>query len=104
MLWENSNIAGKVKADIIIYEVDERFAKFVFPDVTPQCVIISNITRDQPPRQGNFDLVLEEINEVKKACKGKLLKVIIETCLLSEEEKIKLCNSGCPPPIYGRKP
>ena len=39
-----------------------------------------------------YDLVLNEIKEVKKACRGKLLKVIIETCLLSDKEKIKLCS------------
>lgn len=39
-----------------------------------------------------FDLILEEIKAVKKACNGKLLKVIIETCLLSEDEKIELCR------------
>lgn len=36
--------------------------------------------------------ILEEINEVKRACHGRLLKVIIETCLLTEEEKIKMCE------------
>ena len=39
-----------------------------------------------------FDEVLEEIKAVKKACKDKILKVIIETCLLSDEEKVKLCE------------
>ena len=39
-----------------------------------------------------YDLVLEEIKEIKKACSGRLLKVIIETCLLTEEEKIKMCE------------
>lgn len=39
-----------------------------------------------------YDFILDEINAVKKACKGKLLKVIIETCLLSYEEKIKMCE------------
>ena len=43
-------------------------------------------------KDGKYDLILDEINEVKKACSGKLLKVIIETCLLTDEEKIKLCN------------
>lgn len=38
-----------------------------------------------------YDKVLEEIKAVKAACGGKLLKVIIETCLLTEEEKIELC-------------
>ncbi len=39
-----------------------------------------------------YDLLLSEINSVKDACKGKLLKVIIETCLLTDEEKIKMCK------------
>ena len=36
--------------------------------------------------------LLSEINAVKAACSGKILKVIIETCLLTEEEKIKMCE------------
>lgn len=39
-----------------------------------------------------YDDVLEEIRQVKSACNGKLLKVIIETCLLTQEEKIKMCQ------------
>ncbi len=39
-----------------------------------------------------YDLVLNEIKEIKKACNGKLLKVIIETCLLTDDEKIKMCE------------
>ena len=38
-----------------------------------------------------WDDLLAEIRAVKEACQGKLLKVIIETCLLTDEEKIKLC-------------
>ena len=36
--------------------------------------------------------LLEEIRAVKAACQGKLLKVIIETCLLTDDEKIKMCE------------
>ncbi len=43
-------------------------------------------------KDGRYDLVLEEINAIKEACDGKLLKVIIETCLLTEEEKIRMCQ------------
>lgn len=43
-------------------------------------------------KEQNYEGVLAEIQEVKKACHGKLLKVIIETCLLTEEEKIELCQ------------
>jgi deoxyribose-phosphate aldolase len=36
--------------------------------------------------------VEEEIRQLKKACGDKILKVIIETCLLTDEEKIKMCR------------
>ena len=36
--------------------------------------------------------ILSEIKAVKAACKGRILKVIIETCLLTDEEKIKMCE------------
>ncbi len=40
----------------------------------------------------NYEYVLNEIKEIKAACDGKLLKVIIETCLLTDEEKVKMCE------------
>lgn len=43
-------------------------------------------------KEQKFDDILVEINAVKDACEGKLLKVIIETGLLTEEEKIALCG------------
>ena len=39
-----------------------------------------------------YNLILAEIKEIKKACNGNILKVIIETCLLTDEEKIKMCE------------
>lgn len=39
-----------------------------------------------------YDFTLNEINAVKAACRGKLLKVIIETCLLTDDEKKKMCE------------
>lgn len=39
-----------------------------------------------------YDELLSEIKTVKKACSGKLLKVIVETCLLTDAEKIKMCE------------
>ena len=43
-------------------------------------------------KEGNFAAVSEEIKAVKEACDGRILKVIIETCLLTEEEKIRMCR------------
>ena len=43
-------------------------------------------------KEGKFDAITEEIRQIKAHCCGKLLKVIIETCLLTREEKIALCK------------
>ena len=43
-------------------------------------------------KDGLWEKITEEIAAVKAACNGKLLKVIIETCLLTDEEKIALCK------------
>ena len=40
-------------------------------------------------KDGRYEEVEEEIRQIHEACDGKILKVIIETCLLTEEEKIK---------------
>ncbi|MBE7086541.1 MAG: deoxyribose-phosphate aldolase [Clostridiales bacterium] len=43
-------------------------------------------------RQGLDEQVCDEIKQIKAACGDKILKVIIETCLLTEEEKIRMCK------------
>lgn len=43
-------------------------------------------------KEKKFDLIKEEIKAIKKACGDKILKVIIETCLLSDDEKKEMCK------------
>ena len=43
-------------------------------------------------KDGLYDRVLEEIRAIKESCGGRLLKVIIETCMLTDAEKIELCR------------
>lgn len=43
-------------------------------------------------KNGDFDAVLKEIQAIRAAAEGYVLKVIIETCYLTEEEKIRLCQ------------
>ncbi len=43
-------------------------------------------------KDGRYQEVEEEIRQVHEACEGRILKVIIETCLLTEEEKIRMCE------------
>ena len=43
-------------------------------------------------KDGRWDDILQEIRAVRGACKDRVLKVIIETCMLTEEEKIRMCE------------
>lgn len=43
-------------------------------------------------KDGDYEYVLNEIKEIKSACGDRVLKVIIETCLLTEDEKVKTCQ------------
>ena len=43
-------------------------------------------------KEGKYDKILEEINAVKISCHGNILKVIIECCFLTDEEKVKMCE------------
>ena len=43
-------------------------------------------------KDGRWDELLEEIKSVKASCQGRILKVIVEACLHTEEEKVKLCQ------------
>ena len=43
-------------------------------------------------KEGKFDEITNEIRAIKEACNEKILKVIIETCLLTEEEKVQMCK------------
>lgn len=43
-------------------------------------------------KDGLYEKQLDEINKIKQACGDKILKVIVETCLLTKEEKIKMCE------------
>lgn len=43
-------------------------------------------------KAGHDDYVLDEIRQIREASKGRILKVIIETCLLTEDEKIRMCG------------
>ncbi len=62
-LINHSNLKGKIKEDVVILEVDERYSSILFKSIKPQTLVITNICRDQPPRQGNVDLVFDKINQ-----------------------------------------
>lgn len=60
---KDCTINGELKTDALVFEIDERFLKEITKYIKPEYLIINNITRDQPPRQENFDAVFEEIKK-----------------------------------------
>ena len=78
--FPNGYAASKVKA----YE-----ASVAVTDGADEIDMVINVGM---VKAGLWQNILDEINEVKVGCNGKLLKVIIETCLLTDEEKIKMCE------------
>lgn len=60
---KNSNIFGKSKVDRFVLEIDERYVKEVLKYVHASYFIITNISRDQPPRQGHFEFIYDEIKK-----------------------------------------
>ena len=72
-----------------ITEVKCREAALAVRDGAKEIDMVINIGR---LKDGEDAYVLEEIRRVKEACEGRLLKVIIECCLLTEEEKIRMCG------------
>lgn len=57
------------------------------------CSEIDMVINISDVKNGFFDRVEEEIRVLKKACGGHILKVIVETCYLTEDEKIALCRA-----------
>ena len=57
------------------------------------CNEIDMVVNISDVKNGDYDKVEEEIRTLKASCKGHILKVIIETCFLTEEEKIAMCKA-----------
>lgn len=57
------------------------------------CNEIDMVVNVSDVKNGDFDKVEQEIREIKKACGNHILKVIIETCYLTREEKIAMCGA-----------
>jgi len=78
--FPNGNITTKVKCADAFYAIE---------DGASEIDMVANLGM---LRSGNYKYVLDEIVTVKKVCDKHILKVIIETCLLSKDEKIEMCK------------
>lgn len=75
---------GYSKTDVKVFE-----AKEAALDGADEIDMVINIGM---LKDGNYEAILNEINEIKTAVGEKILKVIIEACLLTDEEKLKMCE------------
>jgi len=60
---KSCNMLGKIKKDALVMEIDERYAKEIFKYILPTHILITNITKDQPPRQYYIDAIYNDILE-----------------------------------------
>lgn len=74
------------------YSVTEAKAEEVRQALKDGCDEIDTVINIGDIKNGNYDKVREEIAELKAICKEHILKVIVETCYLSEEEKTAMCR------------
>ena len=63
LILNNSSLCGKIKADVLLMELDEGFMKYIFKYFSPTHLMITNITRDQPPRNSHPDKIFKAIKE-----------------------------------------
>ena len=104
LLIENSNIFGKINKDYLVYEIDERYTKAVFDKIKTDYLVVTNITRDQPPRQGHHDIVL---NIIKSSIKDNMHLILNgEDAYLQKlvkDKKNKVTYFGIEENIYSYK-
>lgn len=75
------------------YQVTEAKIAEAEAAIAQGCNEVDMVINVTDVKNGLFDKVEEEIRQVKKACGDHILKVIIETCYLTEEEKIAMCHA-----------
>lgn len=60
---KNATLSGRVRADIAIIESDERYCQYTFSFFTPQCIVVTNLFRDQMTRNGHNEYVFDELKK-----------------------------------------
>ena len=70
---KHSNLLGKVKADYLVFEVDEGYIPIIFKDLQLDTLIILDFFRDQLDRNGEVESLILRINEFLKTYNGNLI-------------------------------
>jgi len=63
-LIKASDLAGNIKSDFVILEVDERYSRLIFKDFHPDILLVTNLFRDQLTRNGNVDVIFDILNNM----------------------------------------
>ena len=61
LILNNSTLSGKLDKDVLLMELDEQFMKYIFEYIKPTHLMITNITRDQPPRNSHPEKIFNAI-------------------------------------------
>ena len=89
LIFNNTKLNGEFKKDVLLLECDERHLKLIFHKKKPTHLIITNLTRDQPARNGTPEIVF---NDIKKAIDDSIHLIInVDDPLIS---RLKLTHKG----------
>lgn len=72
-LLKNCTLTGNIKADYLVFEVDEGYIPVVFKDLKLDTLVVLNFFRDQLDRNGEVESLILKINEFLKTYKGNLI-------------------------------
>ncbi len=64
LVLENCDLNGKINKDVLLMELDEKYAKHIIKKIKPTHFVITNITRDQPSRNAHPEAIYNEIKEI----------------------------------------
>ena len=85
LIIDNCDLGGNFLKDVLLMEVDERYAKYVFKYITPKYLVINNLYRDQMTRNGHPEYVL---NDIKKSIReGTTLIINTDDPIISSLSK-----------------
>lgn len=72
-ILKNCTLTGKVKADYLVFEVDEGYVPVVFKDLKLDTLVVLDFFRDQLDRNGEVESLILRINDFLKTCTGNLV-------------------------------
>ena len=89
-LLKNCTLTGKIKADFLVFEVDEGYVPVVFKDFRLDTLVVLDFFRDQLDRNGEVESLILRINEFLKNYNNNLIKMFITLVLININLQLKI--------------